>query len=139
MTVSTSAAPAAPGMPGAQYIPGVCNIGPEEIARRRRAGHLAAVITLATLLVLLALGVPPLVRFVIALPAAGAAVGYLQAMLKFCAGFGSVGEFNFGPLGRAQRIADPAARARDRVRSVQIFAVSVAIGALVGLGAVLLP
>ncbi len=139
MTVSSFSGPAAPGTPGAQYIPGVCNIGPAEIARRRRAGHLGAVVTVATLLVLLALGVPPLVRFVIALPAAVAAVGYLQALLRFCAGFGSLGEFNFGPLGRAQRVADPADRGRDRVRSLQIFAASAVIGGLVGLIAALLP
>jgi len=139
MTMSSFAVPATPGTPGAQYIAGVCNIGPDEIARRRRAGHLGAAATVATLLVLLAIGAPPLARLVVALLAAGAAVGCLQALLKFCAAFGSVGEFNFGPLGRAQRVSDPAARARDRVRSVQIFAASAAIGGLVGLVAVLLP
>jgi hypothetical protein len=138
-TFAAEAAPQAPGVPGAAYEPGVCNIGPEEIARRRRAGHLAAVATLATLLLLLVLDVSPPVRFLVALPAAGAAVGYLQAWLKFCAGFGSVGEFNFGPLGRAQRVADPAARARDRRRSVQIALAGAAIGVLAGLAAVLLP
>jgi hypothetical protein len=88
---------------------------------------------------LLVIGAPPLLRFVIALPAAGAAIGYVQAQLKFCAGFGSLGEFNFGPLGGAQHVADPAARARDRARALQIVAAGTVIGGLVGLVAALLP
>jgi hypothetical protein len=138
-------APAAPRLPDlhytadAQYVPGVCNIGPYEIARRRRAGHAAALVTIVMLAILLVVGAPPLLRLVIALPAAGAAIGYLQAQLKFCAGFGSLGEFNFGPLGRAQHVADAADRARDRARAVQIIAAGAVIGGLVGLVAVLLP
>jgi len=139
VTVSTFSAPAAPGAPDAQYVPGVCNIGPDEIARRRRAGHLGALATVGTLLVLLAIGAPPLARLLVALPAAGAAIGYLQAWLKFCAGFGSLGEFNFGPLGGTQRVADPAARARDRARAAQIALAGAATGGLVGLLAMALP
>lgn len=120
-------------------MPGVCNIGPAEIARRRRAGHVAALATLAAFVALLVLGAPPVARFVVALPAAGAAVGYLQARLKFCAAFGSLGVFNLGPLGRTARVDDPAARARDRGRAWQIVAGSAVVGAVVGLVAVLLP
>jgi hypothetical protein len=134
MTLSMVAAPGQRG--GAQetgYVAGVCNIGPDEIARRRRAGHVGVLITLALLVALLAIDAPPAIRFVIALPAASAASGYLQAWLKFCAGFGSMGVFNFGQLGRAERVVDPAARRRDRVRALQIGAASAAIGAVVGL------
>ena len=139
MTFSAFAAPAAPPAPDGGYVPGVCNIGPDEIARRRRAGHLGALVTLALFIVLLALDVPYVVRFAVALPAAGAAVGYLQAWLEFCAGFGSIGVFNFGALGQTELVDDPAARARDRARARQIFAGGVAIGLLVGGLAALLP
>ncbi len=121
------------------YEPGVCNIGPAEIARRRRAGHLGLAATLGLLVVLVALGAPPLVRLAIALPAAGAASGYLQARLRFCAAFGWRGIFNFGPLGRAQSVADRDAAAKDRRRAIEIGLEALAIGLAAGLGAVITP
>ena len=39
MTVSTFASTSQAPHSAATYQPGVCNIGPEEIARRRMAGH----------------------------------------------------------------------------------------------------
>jgi len=39
--------------------PGACNIGPAEIARRRRAGHVGLVATVVTLGVLAAIDAPP--------------------------------------------------------------------------------
>ena len=121
------------------YRPGVCNIGPAEIARRRRAGHIGLLVSVVLLVVLVVIDAPPLVRLLIALPAAAAASGYLQARFRFCAGLASRGVFNFGPLGRTETVTDPAARARDRAMARRIAAASAAIGALVGVLAVLLP
>lgn len=121
------------------YQPGVCNIGPEEIARRRRAGYVGLLVTLAVLAVLVVINAPPLARLIAILPAAGSASGYLQAWLKFCAGFGSRGIFNFGPLGESSAVGDADARARDRRRSRQIGLASLGIGIVVGIIAVLLP
>jgi hypothetical protein len=121
------------------YRPGVCNIGPDEIARRRRAGHVGVLASLVVLGVIVAIDAPPLARLVVAMPAAGAVSGYLQARFRFCARFGSRGVFNFGPLGRTETVADPAARARDRAMARRIGAASLAVGALVGVLAVLLP
>jgi len=140
MRVSTFAATAAPNpTSNAAYQPGVCNIGPEEIARRRRAGHVGLLVTLAVLAVLVAVHAPPLARLIAILPAAGSASGYLQAWLKFCAGFGSRGIFNFGRLGETTAVDDADARARDRRRSRQIGLASLGIGIVVGIVAVLLP
>ena len=140
MTVSTfTAAPApAPGTIGV-YEPGVCNIGPAEIARRRRAGHVGLLVTLGLLAVLIFFDAPPLARLLVILPAAASASGYLQAWLKFCAGFGSRGVFNFGPLGAATTITDSEALARDRRRARQIGLMSLGIGVVAGVIAVLLP
>ena len=139
MSVSTFAASAAPTPTSAAYQPGVCNIGPEEIARRRRAGHVGLLVTLAVLAVLVAVHAPPLARLIAILPAAGSASGYLQAWLKFCAGFGSRGIFNFGQLGETTAVENADARARDRRRSRQIGLASLGIGVAVGIVAVLLP
>jgi hypothetical protein len=121
------------------YEPGVCNIGPAEIARRRRAGHMALAATVILFVALVALGLPHWTRLLLVVTAAGSATGYLQAALHFCAGFGSAGVYNFGEVGTTERVADPRARARDRIRSLQIGLASLAIGLAVGIGAALLP
>ena len=122
-----------------RYQPGVCNIGPAEIARRRMAGHVGLVVTVLGLVALAATGAPHWLRLVLFVPAAGSASGYLQARLHFCAGFGSRGVFNFGQLGSVEQVRDPAARARDRRRSLQISLAAVAIGVAVAVVAALLP
>jgi hypothetical protein len=141
MTLSTFTATGSSGPPpaAAGYRPGACNIGPAEIARRRMVGHVGAVATLALLAVLVAIGAPPPVRLLVALPAAGSASGYLQAWLRFCAGFGARGVFNFGSLGSTDQVVDAEARARDRAKSNRIGLASLAIGVAVALLAVTLP
>jgi hypothetical protein len=126
-------------VPGSEYQPGVCNIGPAEIRRRRRAGHVGLAATLGLLAFLLVIDAPAWTRLIIALPAAVSASGYLQAALKFCAGFGQIGVFNFGDSGERTAVVDEAARSADRRRARQISLTSFAIGAAVALVAVLLP
>jgi len=123
---------------GAGYEPGVCNIGPAEIARRRRAGHLGLATTVALLAGLELIDAPPISRLVLVIPAAAGASGYLQAWLRFCAGFGVRGIRNFGQLGQIEEVADAAARERDRARANQIGLASLAVGVLVAVAAVLL-
>jgi hypothetical protein len=97
---------------------------------------IASVILLA---VLLAIGAPAWTRLLLVVTAGGCASGYLQAWLHFCAGFGSMGVYNLGPLGTVERVSDGSARTRDRFRSLQIGIASLAIGLAVGIAAVLLP
>jgi hypothetical protein len=124
---------------GAGYEPGVCNIGPAEIGRRRRAGHIGLVASVVLFAALLVVGAPHWARLLLVVTAAGSASGYLQAALHFCAGFGSRGVYNFGPLGTVITVVDASARSRDRRRSIQIGLASLAIGLAVGLAAALLP
>jgi hypothetical protein len=148
MTLATPAAFAASGRPvpaaplqdvSPDYRPGICNIGPAEIARRRRSGHTGVIAAVILFAVLVAIDAPPLGRLLVAAPAIIAASGYLQAWLKFCAGFGSVGVFNFGDVGTTETVADAASKRADRRRALQISAASFAIGIAVGIVAVLLP
>jgi hypothetical protein len=122
-----------------EYQPGTCNIGPAEIARRRKSGHIALVATLVVFMFLVLVQAPHLARLVLILTAGGSASGYLQAQFHFCAGFGSRGVYNFGELGTVHVIASPEDRARDRARATQIGLGSLAIGIAVALVAVLLP
>jgi hypothetical protein len=140
MTISAAAAPPAPHpITTADYQPGVCNIGPAEIARRRRSGHIGLIASVVLLAILVAIGAPPLFRLLLILPVAVSASGYLQAYLKFCAGFGAAGVYNFGEVGTTDKVVDAAAKRRDRTKSFQISGASFAIGLAVAVVAVLLP
>jgi hypothetical protein len=111
------------------YQAGACNIGPAEIAARRRFGHAGAAVTAGLLALLLLTGAPAVLRVVLFLPAAGAAAGYLQAATHFCADYGWRGVFNLGTeLRRTSRVEDPAARAADRRKAALIGVASAAIG-----------
>jgi hypothetical protein len=121
------------------YQSGVCNIGPAEIAYRRRWGHLGLIVTVALFVALVWVGAPHWTRLALALPAAGSAVGYLQAYLRFCAAFATMGVFNFGERRDVTRVTDPAALRRDRARAFRIFGASAVIGLAVGALAVVVP
>ena len=121
------------------YHSGSCNIGPDEIARRRRVGHVGLLASGVLLGGLLATGAPRPARALVALPASLAASGYLQARLRFCAGFGSRGVFNFGRIGEVHQVDDPQDRTRDRARARQIGLASLAAGVAAGVIATALP
>ena len=122
-----------------EYVPGVCNIGPAEIASRRRAGHTGVISAVALLAILVAVDAPPITRLLIFLPVAVGASGYLQAYLKFCAGFGSRGILNFGEVGTTQHVPDAPSRALDRAKANRIMLASFGIGIAVAVVAVVLP
>jgi hypothetical protein len=111
-----------------QYVPGTCNIGPEEIALRRRAGHAGVAVTAALAAVLIGSDRNPAWRLVLALPAAGAASGYLQARQRFCANYGFRGLYNFGSRGHERPVDLAGAEEADRRRSLEITAASAGIG-----------
>jgi len=116
-----------------QYVPGSCNIGPAEIALRRRAGHAGLVVTAALGAALLRSDLPRAWRLTLAVPAAGAASGYLQAHERFCADFGWRGVYNFDRRGQEQPVAGDQALAQDRRKAMRIAAASAAIGVGVAL------
>jgi hypothetical protein len=121
------------------YRPGVCNIGPAEIRRRRWGAILGTVVTLVVAVVIFALGLPHPVRFLIALPAAGAIVSWLQVLLRFCVGFARLGVFNFGQLGPMEPVGDRAAHRADVRRATRMIALSLVGGLAIGIVAALLP
>jgi len=116
------------------YRAGACNIGPAEIARRRRSG-LAGLLTAATLAVLMLIaGTDPVLRWIVAVPLFAGLLGIVQAQLRFCVAYGIAGLRNFGALGAQERVADAAAVRSDRRRALLVSGVlalvSVAITAL---------
>lgn len=120
------------------YTPGVCNIGPEEIARRRRLGWNGLMVAVALFAFLFWTGVSPLWRLFIFFPAMLSASGFLQAYFHFCSGFARRGIFNFGPLGQSQNVSDDAAKAKDRKKGNQIALYAMLVGVIVAVIAALL-
>jgi hypothetical protein len=105
---------------------------------RRRAGHAGTAVTAALAAALLRSDLHPAWRLALAVPAAGAASGYLQARRRFCADFGFRGVYNFGLRGDRQPVSGDQARAQDRRQALQITAASAGIGLGVALGAMLI-
>jgi hypothetical protein len=129
----------APAGEASGYVPGVCNIGPAEIARRRQGGHVLLAASVGLFAGLLLIDAPAPARLLVALPAAASASSYLQARFHFCAGFGSRGIYNFGDVGPVTQVEDPVALAQDRRRAHQIGLAGAAIGLAVGVLAAALP
>jgi hypothetical protein len=115
------------------YQPGVCNIGPAEIRRRRQIGYVGLAGAVALGAFLLAVDAPALPRLALALPVGVGLSGLLQARLRFCAGFGMAGLQNMGVLGQQSRVQDERARAADRRTALRIHAVSMVGGLTAGI------
>lgn len=115
-----------------------CNIGPAEIARRRRSAIAMTVGTVAIAAVLVVMAAPGWVRFLIWPAAGAAAVTWLQVVHRFCVAFGALGLENFGRLGGESHV-DSALRAADRRRALQLIAEGGAIGLVVALALAALP
>jgi hypothetical protein len=113
-----------------------CNIGPVEIARRRRSAIVFTVVAALVASVLVAFDVPPAGRLVLFPFATGAAINWLQVVHRFCVAFGTVGIENFGPIGGEVHV-DPAQRAADRRRVAQLVVEGSLIGCVVTLALVL--
>ena len=121
------------------YQPGVCNIGPAEIRRRRQIGYLGLAGAIALALVLLAIDAPTWTRLALALPVAAALEGFIQARERFCAGFAMAGVQNFGELGTQTAIEDDEALAADRRKAMSIHATAITGGLIAGIAFALLP
>ncbi len=122
-----------------EYVPGVCNIGPAEIERRRRGAIAATAITGVLYLVLVVAGAARPFRLAIAVPAAGAAVSWLQVVLRFCVAFGARGLYNFGALSEERDVVQREAHQADLRRTRAMVGGGLGIGVLVGILAALIP
>jgi hypothetical protein len=120
-------------------VPGTCNIGPAEIAGRRRFGYLGLVAAGAIAVALVALDAPTAARWLVALPLTAGATGLLQARFRFCAGFGMAGVRNFGEVGSVAKVEDASSRRADRNKALAIVAASAGIGVAGAAAFVLLP
>jgi hypothetical protein len=111
------------------YVPGVCNIGPAEIRRRRQVGWVGLAATILLWAAFLIFRVPAPWRLALFLPATVGATGFLQAAFHFCAGFGMRGVFNFSSeVGKTESVQEAEFRLKDRRKARLITLYSILIG-----------
>lgn len=111
------------------YAPGRCNIGADEIRRRRMSGHAGAAAFVVLLALLAVLSASPAWYLLLFFPALLSASGYVQAAYRFCYYFGFTSVFNFGELGQMQNVANGEARSQDRARAYRVVGTSILIAA----------
>ena len=112
-----------------RYIPGVCNIGPSERAKRRQSGIFAVIITAIVMDLLIMTSAPKGWRLVLILPASAAASGFLQDAFHFCAGFGMKGLYNVvSSAGITNNVKSEEFRQKDRRKALTIIGLSLLIG-----------
>ena len=109
-------------MPQNQYIPGVCNIGSAEIAKRKMGGWAGLVATVLLWAVFILCGTAPVWRLLLFLPALLSAVGFLQAANRFCVYFGFAALFNIRSAGERITVQHAESRAKDRRKAWRIIA-----------------
>ncbi|HEU0257748.1 MAG TPA: hypothetical protein VFQ96_07905 [Microbacteriaceae bacterium] len=121
------------------YRPGVCNIGPAEIRKRRASGYVGLAVTVVFLVVAFALRWPAPWRLFAVLPAFLAAQGFLQAAFHFCVGFATRGLYNFGRLGAVESVREAGFRKQDQREALRVSALAFVLAVLVGLIALVIP
>jgi len=118
----------------ATYIPGTCNIGPEEIKLRMRAGWIFLLATIIFVAIFYFVPTSPWVRLVIFFPAAICALGFLQAAFKFCVAFGTKGLFNVSnKAGKTETVSQKEFRTKDQTKAALIIIYSLIIAVVVAL------
>ena len=121
-----------------KYIPGVCNIGPAEINKRKQAGWIGLIATIALWAIFIWFDIPSIWRPTLFLPAMMSATGFLQAYMHFCAYFGFASLFNFGDVGKTESVSQAELRAKDKRKAWQIIIYAVLIGIAIAIISVLI-
>ena len=104
-----------------------CNIGPDEVAQRRRSAISATVLFVLVAVAVVAIDVPAPARLLLWPVAAAVGITWLQVARRFCVAFGALGLENFGRLGRQVQV-DPSQRAADRRRAFMLILEGAVIG-----------
>jgi hypothetical protein len=114
-----------------KYIPGTCNIGKEEVKKRRNAMIMAAVLFIVIASALLFTHADKVWRFLVFFPLVSFAIGFEQTYLKFCVGFGLKGIFNFKDLGETVSIEEAEMRKMDKAKAVKMILSGIVFGLVI--------
>jgi hypothetical protein len=117
-----------------QYIAGSCNIGKEEIRRRKSIAFLGAIATIFGAISIINKYQSATPRLWLFIPAMVFATGWIQSKKKFCLAYGYMGVFNFGKAGAAQKVRSKDERDADRATAFSILTQAVVLAfAITGL------
>jgi len=114
------------------YIPGDCNINEYEVAIRRKLGYVGLQAYIVGLVLLLVLTDWLWWRLLLFLPAALAAIGFLQAKYRFCVYYAMHGRQKAEPGSRTPHtVTNEAALLKDRrrARAIKLQALAIALAA----------
>lgn len=100
------------------YVPGVCNIGPEEVNKRLRIGYIGLALMIIFIISARIFEFPPIWKLALFAPTVYAISGFLQARQKFCFLFGFYGLFSI--TGKRSRIQDATQHRKDRAMALRI-------------------
>lgn len=121
------------------YIPGVCNIGKDEVNRRRKAALYAGAMVLVVIATITITHADKLWRFLVFFPGTSFAIGVQQWSSKFCVGFGLRGVFNFKELGTVVPIEQQDMLKADRAKAIKMITIGVIGGLLITIAFYLVP
>jgi hypothetical protein len=118
-------------MESLSYIPGTCNIGPQERVLRRMVGYVCVGFFIALFLVFDFTHAPFHLRLVLLLPAFIGSVGFIQDAMHFCVNYGFRGLFNLTQAaGKSETVDQAEFRRMDQEKAVEILCLSL-VAALV--------
>ena len=125
---------------GNEYIPGVCNIGPEERKFRRNSGLVSIAVAIIYLLFLYWTKAQNIYRVFLFLPFFTAAISLLQDRMHFCAEFGLLGAYNLGNVfGHVNHVKNKEYNSIDRKKALKIILYSFLIAIVLMIFFILLP
>ncbi len=111
-----------------EYIPGTCNIGKEEIKRRRDFAIFSGIFTVLLIILLQWIGATRPWRLFVFIPALSFGVGLLQWLIRFCVNFGMRGVYNFGKVGKTYSIEQQEYLKKDRAKAMGMILIGTLIG-----------
>lgn len=112
------------------YIPGTCNIGNEQLQKRKRFLLKTVSATLLCILFLEVFHLDKTWRMLMFIPFSLTIIGSQQVYFKFCYLFGLKGYYGFGEVGKAKAVTDAENIKRDKAKARKMIVSSVIIGAV---------
>lgn len=121
------------------YIPGTCNLGIDEVEKRRRNIKIGLLAAILGIICMQYFNLSREWRLLIFIPLFYSAICYFQARQKFCVVYGVLGIFNFAKLGNYKKVVDDEYKKLDRKRALQILFISLSSSLIVTIVYYLLP
>jgi len=125
-------------MEGNNYIPGVCNIGREEIKQRKLVGIIGLILTVVYIFLLIFFNASISLRLLVIIPSIVSSIGFLQARAHFCIYYGWASLFNFETLGKKNKVEKDEYKTLDKNKSLRIIIYSLLIGLIIGIAAIII-